>query len=71
MRRTLVFSALLMAAAAAGCGGNNAPNANSPGTTTYSNTAPSAGESAPAGSSQSGANSNRPQEPGIKPPTDK
>ena len=74
MRRLTGFLVLvIIAVAAAGCA-SNTPNANSPGTTTYGNSAPaSGGSSAPAttGAPPSNTNSNRPGEGGIKPPTSK
>lgn len=74
MRRTLGFLVLAAVLAAAGCGASNTPNANSPGTTTYgnSNTASGAGQPATTGAApSSNANSDRPGEGGIKPPTSK
>lgn len=73
MRRLSGFLVLvIIALAAAGCA-SNTPNANSPGTTTYSNSAPDSGGSAPktTGAPPSNANANRPGEGGIKPPTSK
>ena len=73
MRRLTGFLVLvIIAVVAAGCA-SNTPNANSPGTTTYGNSAPASGGAAPATSapSSSNTNSNRPGEGGIKPPTSK
>ena len=78
MRRTPAFFALgIVAAISIGCSTNDqgsAPNANAPGTTTYSNSsAPSgAGGGAPATAPRpTQSNTNSPGEPKIKPPTDK
>ncbi len=79
MRRALGFLVLAaVAAAAAGCGQDNKPNVNSPGTTVYGNENAAAGggsAGAPATTgaapSSSNSNANRPGEGGIKPPTSK
>jgi hypothetical protein len=77
MRRALGFLVLAaVAAAAAGCGKDNKPNVNSPGTTVYGNenAASGGGPSAPAttgAAPSSNSNANRPGEGGIKPPTSK
>jgi hypothetical protein len=77
MRRTLRFLVLAaVAAAAAGCGQDNKPNVNSPGTTVYGNENAAGGGSAGAPATtgaapSSNTNANRPGEGGIKPPTSK
>jgi hypothetical protein len=76
MRRALGFLVLAaVAAAAAGCGADNKPNVNSPGTTVYGNeNAATGGASAPVTTGappSSNSNANRPGEGGIKPPTSK
>jgi hypothetical protein len=73
MRRTLGFLVLaIIAVVAAGCA-SNTPNANSPGTTTYGNSAPASdsGGAPKTAATPSNTNSNRPGETGIKPPTSK
>ena len=73
MRRTLRFLVLAaVAAAAAGCGQDNKPNVNSPGTTVYGNGNAAGGAPATTGAApSSNTNANRPGEGGIKPPTSK
>jgi len=76
MRKTLAFFVLVtLAVISIGCASSDqsgAPNANAPGTTTYSNSSaplPSTTTTVPSGGSAAPKAS--PTAPGIKPPTDK
>ena len=78
MRRTPAFLVLLaLVSFWAGCSSdkNNTANSNAPGTTGYGNSTASPSTttvgSEGGGKTPAAANTNRPGDPGIKPPTDK